>query len=81
MFGNIMQNLGNLSKLKSMQDALKKEVVTYEKAGVKVTIRGDMEIQKLEIDGVENRTVSDTINEAMKKIQMEAAKKMMQMGG
>jgi DNA-binding protein YbaB len=81
MFGNIMQNLGNLSKLKSMQDALKKEVITYEKAGVKVTIRGDMEIQKLEIDGVENRTVSDTINEAMKKIQMEAAKKMMQMGG
>ena len=76
-----MQNLGNLSKLKFMQDALKKEVVTYEKAGVKVTIRGDMEIQKLEIDGVENRTVSDTINEAMKKIQMEAAKKMMQMGG
>lgn len=81
MFGNIMQNLGNLSKLKSMQDALKKEVITYEKAGVKVTIRGDMEIQKLEIDGVENRKVSDAINEAMKKIQMEAAKKMMQMGG
>lgn len=81
MFGNVMQNLGNLSKLKSMQDALKKEVITFEKSGVKVTIRGDMEIQKLEIDGIENRKVSDAINEAMKKIQMEAAKKMMQMGG
>jgi DNA-binding protein YbaB len=80
MFGNIMQNLGNLSKLKSMQDALKKEVITYEKAGVKVTIRGDMEIQKLEIDGVENRTVSDTINEAMKKVQQIAAKQIMSMG-
>lgn len=80
MFGNIMQNLGNLSKLKSMQDALKKEVVTIDKNGVKVTIRGDMEIQKLEIDGVENRKISDAINEAMKQVQMEAAKKMMQMG-
>ncbi|MEI7653620.1 MAG: hypothetical protein WCJ70_05125 [bacterium] len=81
MFGNIMQNLGNLSKLKSMQDALKKEVVTIDKNGIKVTIRGDMEIQKLEVDGVENRKISDAINEAMKQVQMEAAKKMMQMGG
>lgn len=76
-----MQNLGNLSKLKSMQDALKKEVVTIDKNGIKVTIRGDMEIQKLEVDGVENRKISDAINEAMKQVQMEAAKKMMQMGG
>lgn len=80
MFGNIMQNLGNLSKLKSMQDALKKEVVTIDKNGVKVTIRGDMEIQRLEVDGVENRKISDAINEAMKQVQTEAAKKLMQMG-
>ena len=81
MFGNMMKNLGDMAKLKSMQDALKKEEITHEHAGVKVTIRGDMQIQRIEIAGVENRQVADAINEAMKKIQTEAAKKLMSMGG
>jgi len=76
-----MKNLGDMAKLKGMQDALKKEEITHEHGGVKVTIRGDMQIQKIEIDGVENRHVADAINEAMKKIQTEAAKKLMSMTG
>jgi DNA-binding protein YbaB len=79
MFGNIMQNLGNLAKLKSMQDALKKEEVIFEKSGVKIVIRGDMQIQKIELDGIEQRKITDAINEAMKKVQSEAAKKLMEM--
>lgn len=72
-------NLGDLAKLKAMQDALKKEVTTHEYNGVKVTVRGDMQVQDISIDGIVENRVCFAINEAMKKVQQIAAKKMMEM--
>jgi len=73
-------NLGDINKIKAMQDALKKEVATHEYNGVKVTVRGDMQIQDISIDGVVENRVVVAINEAMKKVQQVAAKQIMSMG-
>lgn len=72
-------NLGDLAKLKSMQDALKKEEMTHEYNGVKVTVRGDMQIKDITIDGVVENRVCFAINEAMKKVQQIATKIMIEM--
>ncbi len=73
-------NLGDINKIKAMQDALKKETATHEYNGVKVTVRGDMQIQDVSIDGVVENRVVVAINEAMKKVQQVAAKQIMAMG-
>lgn len=73
-------NLGDITKIKAMQDALKKEVATHEYNGVRVTLRGDMAIQEVSIDGVVENRVTVAINEAMKKVQQIAAKQIMAMG-
>lgn len=72
-------NLGDLGRMKAMQDELKKQELTHEYNGVKVKVRGDMQIQEVIIDDVVENRVLVAINEALKKIQQEAAKKIMQM--
>ncbi len=72
-------NLGDLGKMKAMQDALKQEEITHEYNGVKVAVRGDMQIQEIAIDGVVDNRVLVAVNEAMKKVQQVAAKKLMEM--
>jgi len=72
-------NLSDLTKLKAMQDALKKEEIVSEYNGVKITVRGDMQIKDITIDGIVDNRVCYAINEAMKKVQQIAAKKMMAM--
>ncbi|HNQ31167.1 MAG TPA: YbaB/EbfC family nucleoid-associated protein [Candidatus Woesebacteria bacterium] len=72
-------NLGDLTKMKALQDDLKKQELSHEYNGVKVTVRGDMQLQEISIDGVVENRVLVAVNEAMKKIQQEAAKKLMQM--
>ena len=74
--------LGDLQKLQQqaqkMQAALQQEQVIVEKNGVKVVVRGDQVIHEVEIDGViENRMV-DALNEAIKKTQELAAKKLIE---
>lgn len=80
MLNNLFGNLQNISKLKSMQDALKKEEMVHEQNGIKVVVRGDMQIKEIVVDGASQHKVVDAINEAMKKIQQESAKKLMGMG-
>lgn len=75
--------LGDMRKLqqqaKQMQEALKKESVEINRNGVRVVVRGDQQILEIEIDGqVENR-VAQVINEAVKKTQEVAARKLLEM--
>ena len=74
--------LGDLRKLQQqaqqMQSALQKEQVVVEKNGVKVTARGDQYIMEVEIDGVIENRIADAINEAVKKTQELAAKKLIE---
>ncbi len=74
--------LGDLQKLqqqaRKMQDALQQEEVTVEKNGVKVVARGDQIITEIEVDGVIENRIAEAINEAIKKTQELAAKKLIE---
>jgi len=80
---NPLKGLGNLQQLqqqaKQMQESLQKEEVTIEKNGVTVTMRGDQRIINVEIDGVMENRVADAINDAVKKTQELAARKLIEM--
>lgn len=80
---NPLSGLGDLKKLQEqagkMQKALQAEQVTVEKNGVKVVMRGDQQILTIEIDGVMENRVANAINEAVKKTQELAARKLMEM--
>jgi hypothetical protein len=74
--------LGDLQKLQQqaqkMQAALQQEEVVVEKNGVKVIIRGDQIIESIEVDGIVENRITETVNEAVKKTQELAAKKLIE---
>ena len=74
--------LGDLQKLQQqaqkMQAALQQEQVVVEKNGVKVVIRGDQIIESIEVDGIVENRIAEAINEAVKKTQELAAKKLIE---
>lgn len=80
---NPLKGLGNLQQLqqqaKQMQEALIQEQLTIERNGVVVTIRGDQQVLNVEIDGVMENRVADAVNEAVKKTQELAAKKLIEL--
>ena len=84
---NKLKHLKDLkSQAKTMQNALSEESVSSEKNGVKVTMNGNLEIQKIEInselskESLEN-VIKDCVNDTMKKGQRLMASKMRDMGG
>ncbi|MEK7495141.1 MAG: YbaB/EbfC family nucleoid-associated protein [Patescibacteria group bacterium] len=74
--------LGDLQKLQQqaqkMQAALQQEEVVVENNGVKVVIRGDQIIESIEVDGIVENRIAETVNEAIKKTQELAAKKLIE---
>ena len=74
--------LGDLQKLQQqaqkMQAALQQEEVAVEKNGVKVVIRGDQIIESIEVDGIVENRIAEIVNEAIKKTQELAAKKLIE---
>ncbi|EKE05075.1 MAG: hypothetical protein ACD_19C00426G0097 [uncultured bacterium] len=84
MFDKFKQ-LGQLNKMRQQASALQKElekiIETIEKNGWSVSVTGDQKLRYIKKDGEDMSFLVDLINEAMKKVQKEAAKKMMEMGG
>ena len=84
MFDKLKQ-LNELRKMRSQALALQKELEkireSEERNGMKVVVTGDQKVSYIEINGEERKDLVDLINDAMKKVQKEAAKKMMEMGG
>ena len=84
MFDKLKQ-LNELRKMRSQAMGLQKEldqiIETYENRGVKVKVTGSQKVDYIEVDGEERSDIKDAINEAMKRVQKEAAKKMLEMGG
>ena len=79
---------GKLGELKKMRDQamqiqkqLQAEEIQVEKNGVVVLITGDQKIKSLSTNGRSDDDVRDAVNEAVKKSQEIAAKKLSQMGG
>ncbi|OGH33897.1 MAG: hypothetical protein A3J69_01315 [Candidatus Levybacteria bacterium RIFCSPHIGHO2_02_FULL_42_12] len=82
---NPFQQVADLKKMRdqalAIQRQLQQEIVTVEKHGVMVEISGDQKIQNLESHGKNDNDIKDAVNEAIKKSQEVAAKKLSQMGG
>ena len=84
MFDKFKQ-LGELAKMRKkameLQKELEKIVETVEKRGWTVSVTGDQKVRYIKRDGEDLTDLVDAINEAMKNVQKESAKKMMEMGG
>ena len=76
---NPLKGLGDVYKLQKMQKELQNQEITVEHNGVVVVMRGDQRIINVQIDGVDENRITEAINEAVKKSQEEAAKKLMEM--
>ncbi|MEK9206999.1 MAG: YbaB/EbfC family nucleoid-associated protein [Patescibacteria group bacterium] len=79
---------GQLGELKKMRDQamqiqrlLAAEKIDIEKNGVKIVITGDQKIQEIETNGRSDNDIKEAVNEAVKKSQEIAAKKLSQMPG
>jgi len=79
---NPLSGLGDLQKLQAqaqkMQAALQQEEVVVEKNGVHVVLRGDQQVVEVAIDGIIENRIAEAINEAVKKTQELAAKKLIE---
>ncbi len=69
------------SQAKQLQQELEKIIHSEESGDMKIKVNGAQQVVYLEIAGEERRDLMDLINKAMKNVQKEAAKKMMEMGG
>ncbi|HSW96580.1 MAG TPA: YbaB/EbfC family nucleoid-associated protein [Candidatus Saccharimonadales bacterium] len=82
---NPLQGLGDKAKLiqeaMKMQKEIQKEQVTITKNNVEVTASGDQRIVSITTNGQSDDRIREAINEALKKSQEIAAKKIQQMGG
>ena len=76
MFDKIKE-LNELRKqAKKMQDMLKEEMIVVEKGNVKIKIRGDMEVEWVEVEGAQRKDLTQAFNAAIKESQKIAAQKM-----
>ena len=84
MFDKFKQ-LGELNKMRQQANALQKElekiIETVERKGWTVSVTGDQKVRYIKKGDEDFQELVDLINEAMKNVQKEAAKKMMEMGG
>ena len=67
-------------KLIKAQKEIKKEMeqifVQSEKQDIKILVRGDKRVEKLEIDGVDQKVLRDLINDTMKDVDKKVEKQM-----
>ncbi len=82
---NPFGQLGELKKMRdqamAMQRQLKMEEVEVNKHGVYVKISGDQEIREIKSNGKSDNDIKGAVNEAIKKSQEVAAKKLQDMTG
>ncbi|OGH05224.1 MAG: hypothetical protein A2W22_01220 [Candidatus Levybacteria bacterium RBG_16_35_11] len=79
---------GQLGELKKMRDSamkiqkeLQAEEIWVEKNGVEILIAGDQKIKEIKTNGRGDDDIKEAINEAVKKSQEIAARKLSQMEG
>lgn len=82
---NPFSQLGDLKKMRDqamqIQKTLQAEEIDVERNGVKIVITGDQRIKELSSNGRSDNDIKEAVNEAVKKSQEVAAKKLSQMGG
>lgn len=82
---NPLQALGDINKLRKqamqMQKALAQEEIVVEEGDVRIVITGDQKIKEFSVQGVTSDVAVTALNEAIKKSQEMAAKKLQDMTG
>lgn len=82
---NPFKGLGDLKHMRDQAMAIQKELqaekINVSKGGVDVSISGDQKIISLSTNGQSDDRIRDAVNEAVKKSQEVAAKKLQSMGG
>lgn len=82
---NPFKQLGDIKKMRDqamqIQRELQAEEVVVDKNGVHIVISGDQKVKILESNGRSDDDVREAINEAIKKSQEVAARKLSQMQG
>ncbi|KKQ36917.1 MAG: hypothetical protein A3H17_00155 [Candidatus Levybacteria bacterium RIFCSPLOWO2_12_FULL_37_14] len=82
---NPFQKVGQLNEMRKqameIQKQLQGEEVIVDKNNVHIVISGDQKIKELLSNGQSDNDIKDAVNEAIKKSQEVAAKKLSQMGG
>lgn len=84
----MMNPFGQLGELKKMRDQamqiqrqLAAEEITVEKKGILIIITGDQKIKEIRTNGKSDKDIAEAVNEAVKKSQEIAAKKLQEMSG
>ncbi len=76
----MFDKLKDINKLRKAQSEIKKQLenifVTSEKGRVRIVIRGDKRIEKLEIDGEEDKLLRELLNDAFKDVDKKVEKQM-----
>lgn len=82
---NPFKQIGEIKKMRDqamqIQRELQGEEVVVDKNGVHIVISGDQKIKELSSNGQSDNDVREAVNEAIKKSQEVAAKKLSQMQG
>jgi len=82
---NPFKQIGEIKKMRDqamqIQKQLQAEEVIVDKNGVHVVISGDQKVKEILSNGRSDNDIKEAINEAIKKSQEVAAKKLQQMGG
>ncbi|MEK7160249.1 MAG: YbaB/EbfC family nucleoid-associated protein, partial [Patescibacteria group bacterium] len=82
---NPFSQLGELKKMRDqamqIQKELQGEEINVEKNGVEILITGDQKIKEIKTNGRDDNDIKEAINEAVKKSQEVAARKLASMQG
>lgn len=82
---NPFQQLGDIKKMRDqamqLQKQLAVEEVSIQKNGVDIVINGNQKIQSLKSNGRADEAIKEAVNEAIKKSQAVAAKRLSSMSG
>ena len=82
---NPFSKLGELKKMRDqamkIQKELQAEIVNVDSHGVQIVITGDQKIQSIITNGRSDNDIMEAVNEAVKKSQEVAAKKLATMQG
>lgn len=82
---NPFQQIGELKKMRDQAMQIQRELslveMTVEKNGVVIVIDGAQNVKAIETNNMSDSDIREAVNEAIKKSQQEAAKKLSQMQG
>jgi len=75
-----LEKLKEANRLRKIQSEMQKQLEqifsTYERAGIKIVVRGDRRVERIEIDGEDRKDLKDSLNDAFKDVNKKVEKQM-----